>query len=121
MERIEERISGAKLTARDRKVLDYMMKNKETACFMAAAEIAELLEVSASCVVRLSGKLGFPTYYQFKRALQEEVAKSRLEEKGEPIPYERIKEYENLTDREMIEALTPVSYTHLSFKCFLKR
>ena len=57
MERIEERISGAKLTARDRKVLDYMMKNKETACFMAAAEIAELLEVSASCVVRLSGKL----------------------------------------------------------------
>ena len=46
------------------------------------------------------------TYYQFKRALQEEVAKSRLEEKGEPIPYERIKEYENLTDREMIEALT---------------
>ena len=82
MERIEERISGAKLTARDRKVLDYMMKNKETACFMAAAEIAELLEVSASCVVRLSGKLGFPTYYQFKRALQEEVAKSRLEEKG---------------------------------------
>ena len=25
MERIEERISGAKLTARDRKVLDYMM------------------------------------------------------------------------------------------------
>ena len=36
MERIEERISGAKLTARDRKVLDYMMKNKETACFMAA-------------------------------------------------------------------------------------
>ena len=63
MERIEERISGAKLTARDRKVLDYMMKNKETACFMAAAEIAELLEVSASCVVRLSGKLGFPTYY----------------------------------------------------------
>ncbi len=106
MERIEERISGAKLTARDRKVLDYMMKNKETACFMAAAEIAELLEVSASCVVRLSGKLGFPTYYQFKRALQEEVAKSCLEEKGEPIPYERIKEYENLTDREMIEALT---------------
>lgn len=106
MERIEERISGARLTDRDRQVLDYMMKNKETACFMAAGEIAKLLGVSASCVVRLSGKLGYPSYYQFKRALQEEVAQLRREKTREPIPYERIREYENLTDREMLEALT---------------
>lgn len=95
-----------RLTEKDKSVLDYIMKYRETACFMAAAEIAGILGVSPSCVVRLAGKLGFSSYGQFKRYLQEEMAVRRREERGEVIPYERIKEYESLTDGEMLKALT---------------
>ena len=55
---IRERMAGVKLTPKDRLVLDYILKNPETACFLTAAELAVKLEVSASSLVRVSTRLG---------------------------------------------------------------
>lgn len=102
---IESRISGAKLSTNDKTVVDYVMNNRENACFQTAAEIAEILAVSQSSVIRISAKLGYESFGRFKRALQEELANSRLQKQKEPIPYEKIKNYTNLTEDELIEVM----------------
>ena len=91
-ETLEARIAAARLTPRDRAVLDYIVKNKKEACFETAAQIAKKAGVSASAAVRVSGRLGFESFAQFKRALQAEL-KRELEGgmKVRPIPYEKIK------------------------------
>ena len=100
---IEERALKAKLTAKDKKVLDYLLQNKETyCCFETSGEIAQKLKVSPSCVVRLSAKLGFESFSQLKRVMQEELCKNRA---GVKIPYEKIGQYENLTDEQRIAAI----------------
>lgn len=104
-EKIEERILKAKLTPKDKIVLDYILKNKQICYFQTANEIAEKLNVSASSVVRLSSKLKYENFSAFKRALQEEYIKKRQFNYVTEIPYEKIKNYESLTDNELIFAL----------------
>lgn len=98
---VESRIAGAKLSPNDKLVLDYILKNKETSCFRTSAEIAGILQVSPSSVVRMSSKLGFESFAGFKRALQEELADSRKKQ-GQTIPYEKIKDFSDLTEEEWI-------------------
>lgn len=98
---VEMRISGVKLSPNDKLVLDYILKNKETSCFRTSAEIAGILGVSPSSVVRMSVKLGYESYSSFKRALCEELAESRRN-REQPIPYEKIKDHSDLTEEEWI-------------------
>ena len=99
---IEERMSGAKLLNRDRTILDYILKNKKHACFQTAGEIAEALGVSASAVVRLPGKLGYENFAKFKRTLQEEVAAAGSSPLALAVPYDKIREYGDLSDEEVL-------------------
>ena len=46
MGRIGEDLGKRKLTKKDRQVLGYLLENRETACFMTAAELAAILGVS---------------------------------------------------------------------------
>ena len=96
---IEERVAAAKLTENDKRVLDFIMANRRTACFLTSNEIAAQLGASPSSVVRLSKKLEYENFSAFKRALQEEVAGAPRFE-ALPVPHERIKEYENLPDED---------------------
>ena len=104
MERINARLAAAKLTPKDRIVLDYILKNQETACFMTSAELARMLGVSASSVVRVSSKLGFENFTHFKRALQEDLAESRKKERPQ-IPYEKIRNSDRLSEEELITVI----------------
>lgn len=101
---IRERMAGVKLTPKDRLVLDYILKNPETACFLTAAELAVKLEVSASSVVRVSTRLGYENFTAFRRALQQEVAAERKRDQRE-IPYERIKNSSELSEDELITVI----------------
>ena len=101
---MEDRLAGARLTRTDRLVLDFILKNKGEACFMTAAEIAEILGVSPSSVIRVSARLGFENFTGFKRELQKELAKDR-EGKRKRVPYEKIKDYDSLTEEELISVL----------------
>lgn len=104
VDRISERVSHARLTPKDRLVLDYILKNPETACFMTASELAEQLNVSASSVVRVSAKLNFENFTEFKRALQMEVAGSRKREYPR-IPYEKIPASADFSEDELISLI----------------
>lgn len=101
---IRERMAGVKLTPKDRLVLDYILKNPETACFLTAAELAAKLKVSASSVVRVSTRLGYENFTAFRRALQQAVAEERKKAQGE-IPYERIKNSAELSEEELIAVI----------------
>lgn len=102
---IESRIAGAKLSPNDKVVLEYVLNNRENACFQTASETAMLLGVSQSSVIRVSARLGYDSFGSFKRALQEELANARIKKQKEPIPYEKIKNYTNLTEEELIEVM----------------
>lgn len=104
MEMMGAGVAGEKLTPKDRLVLDYILKHQETACFMTSAELAKTLGISPSSVVRVSTKLGFENFTSLKRALQEDLARDRTKER-KPIPYEKIKNYADLSEEELIGAL----------------
>lgn len=101
MDRIKNIPAEARLTPKDKIVLDHILRNRETACFMTSSEIANILGVSPSSVVRVSSKLGFDNFSHFKRALQEEMAENRKKDKTQ-IPYEKIRTCEGMTEDEMI-------------------
>ena len=103
-EKIETRVAEAKLSPNDKLVLEYILGNKETACFLTSAEIAAILNISPSSVVRLSYKLGYESFSRFRRALQEETAE-RTRKKAPEIPYEKLENYGNLTEEELIEVM----------------
>lgn len=104
MGRIGEDLGKRKLTKKDRQVLGYLLENRETACFMTAAELAAILGVSPSSVVRAASKLGFETFAGLKKALQQEAVKERLEQAG-PVPYERIRDFAGLSEDGLIDAV----------------
>ncbi|MBP3925572.1 MAG: MurR/RpiR family transcriptional regulator [Clostridium sp.] len=105
-------MSGVKLTPKDRLVLDYILKNPETACFLTAAELAAKLKVSASSVVRVSTRLGYENFTAFRRALQQAVAEERKKAQGE-IPYERIKNSAELSEEELITVIQSNVLRHI--------
>ncbi len=70
---IEERIRNAKLTKSERKVLNFIMIHKEEACYFTTAELAQVIQVSNTTVLRAANKLGYGRFAEFRRELQEEV------------------------------------------------
>lgn len=104
-ETIEQRAYKAELTSNEKTVLDFMLKNKKQACYLTSNEIAGLLGVSASSVVRLSKKLGYANYTTFKKMFQREQAEADNIHTDAEIPYEKIRQYENLSDSELIAAI----------------
>ena len=105
METIQQRACKIELSRTDKMVLDFMLKNKKQVCFLTSNEIAENLDVSASTVVRLSKKLGFDNFTTFKKTFQREQAEQDYDSIPMERPHEKIKQYENLTDSELIVAL----------------
>ncbi|MDO5116665.1 MAG: MurR/RpiR family transcriptional regulator [Synergistaceae bacterium] len=103
--KIEERAAAAKLTENDKRVLDFITANRRSACYLTSNEIAARLGASPSSVVRLSKKLGFESFAAFRRLMQEEAAQAQPFEAA-PVPHEKIKEYENLPDGEIISIYT---------------
>ena len=101
---IENSSCKSDLTNKDKIILDYILRNKKTACFLTSNEIAELLNVSPSSVVRLSKKIGFENFSTFKKALQMEIAEQDPSLDINEIPYEKIEQYDKLSDIELIRA-----------------
>lgn len=102
---IEEKLKDIKLTPKEKTVLEYVTKNSKTACFQSAEEISRHLGVSPSTVVRLSSKLGFDNFTQFKKQLQKNAVDPGNTLQISDIPYEKIKNYENLSDEVLLTAM----------------
>lgn len=101
---IENSSYKSDLTNKDKIILDYILRNKKTACFLTSNEIAEILDVSPSSVVRLSKKIGFDNFSAFKKTLQMEIADQEPLFDASEIPYEKIEQYDKLSEAELIKA-----------------
>lgn len=62
---------------------------------MTSSEIAQILGISPSSVVRVSSKLGFENFSHFKRALQEELRTAGKRRRLIPM---KIKTIESLSE-----------------------
>lgn len=98
----EERAANASLGEKDKKIFDFMIRNRRSACYLTSNEIAAELDASPSSVVRLAKKLGYENFAAMRRALQKETAEE--EPWSAMVPHEKIKLYENLPDREILAA-----------------
>jgi len=102
---IEEKLKEIKLTTKEKTVLEYLTTNEKHACFQSAEEISRQLNVSPSTVIRLSAKLGFDNFTKLKKHLQKNAVYSDSDDLISEIPYEKIKNYENLSDQDLLSAI----------------
>jgi DNA-binding MurR/RpiR family transcriptional regulator len=66
---VAERYNG--LTKSEKRIADYLLKNRDEAAFLSAGEIANRLELSEATMVRFARSLGFESYPAFRIVLQE--------------------------------------------------
>lgn len=110
---LEERAASAALTRREKLALDYILKNKRTCCLMTSGEIADQLSIGASTVVRLSGRLGFESFAAMRKELQREVVGRPAAGEGEPIPYEKMRDYGHLSEEELLSVFSRKVQSHI--------
>ena len=63
-------INYAKLSANEQRIADYVLSHARELTFASASQVARLLEVSASTVVRFAQRLGFEGYVELQERLQ---------------------------------------------------
>ncbi|MGO2342889.1 MurR/RpiR family transcriptional regulator [Vibrio litoralis] len=61
------------ISSSGRKIIDWINQNPEQACHLTSQEMADLIQVSQSSIVKLTQKLGFKGYSQFKLAINEDL------------------------------------------------
>jgi DNA-binding MurR/RpiR family transcriptional regulator len=59
------------LTKSEKHIANYLLENQDESAFLAAAELAERLELSEATIVRFARTLGFESYPALRVALQE--------------------------------------------------
>ncbi len=59
------------LTKSERRIADYLIKNRDEAAFLSAAEIAKRLDLSEATMVRFARSLDFESYPAFRIVLQD--------------------------------------------------
>ncbi|WIW70341.1 MurR/RpiR family transcriptional regulator [Anaerosinus gibii] len=102
---IEERGYEAKLSKNESLVFEFIMKEKERACFLTSTDIATELNVSDSSVIRLSRKLGYGSFAELKKDLQNEVSQKSFTLQKTNVPYKKLKQVDKLSEFELIEAI----------------
>ena len=86
---IEERGYPVRLTKNEKLIYEFILRNKEKACFKTSTAIAAELGVGDTSVIRLSRTLGFSNFAEFRKAIQEEaLAKGNLSGISH-VPYEK--------------------------------
>lgn len=85
---LEERGYSVKLTKNEKLIYEFILRNKEKACFMTSTAIAGELGIGDTSVIRLSRTLGFTSFTAFRKALQEETLAQGLAVLSH-VPYEK--------------------------------
>lgn len=67
-----------KLSKGRKRIVDYILNNKEDAAFLTAAELAKKSDISESVVVRFATSLDYSGYKEMQVALAEELKKSLI-------------------------------------------
>lgn len=88
--KIEEYIKRVKLTKKEKEIVEFILKNLDEVCFMTSSNIARKLNIGDTTIIRLSKKLGFSKFSEFKKIIQDDALKNKNLKVKSDIPYERI-------------------------------
>ena len=72
MEELRKLIRNAELTKTQKIIAGFILDNSADACFMTSTDIASVLGVSESSVIRFSRSLGFQGFMDFQKALRKD-------------------------------------------------
>ena len=111
---IDERICRADLTKSEKKVLDFIMVHKEETCYYSSQELADVVHVSGSTVVRVAYKLGFERFSLFKKALQKEARRQHNDNAIVQPSLIRLEDIWNKSDREILNEYNAIQIQNLT-------
>lgn len=80
------------LTKSEKRIADYLLKNKEQAVYQTMKDVTEAVEVGDATLIRFSQKLGFNGFSDLKIAIAKEEFTSQYEGDNEHQFYDRILE-----------------------------
>lgn len=84
-------VTSAELTPTLSKIADYIIDNFESSCFLTAMELADILGISYTSVIRLTRQLGFSGYTEFQNFIRDIYLKNNTAISDTvTIPTERI-------------------------------
>lgn len=94
---IEKNIPKEKLTKTDKLIENYFYENINKIYFMTSRDIAEVLKISDTSVIRYVKRLGFKNFTEFKNKLKEEVSDKIL------TPGEKLSLNQDILNSENVE------------------
>ncbi|MBQ0005451.1 MAG: MurR/RpiR family transcriptional regulator [Clostridiales bacterium] len=68
---LNDRILSAELTASERQAVDFIINNVDNVVFLSASQVAELCKLSPTSITRVTQKLGYNKYSDFKKDIEE--------------------------------------------------
>jgi DNA-binding MurR/RpiR family transcriptional regulator len=71
---LKERIVKSKLTKKESEIAEYILNNVSKACFMTASDLAKELDTSNTSVNRMAKAIGYYTFVNLQKELQDYVA-----------------------------------------------
>ncbi len=86
---LEERGYAVKLTKNEKIIYEFVLRNKDKACFMTSTALARELGVGDTSVIRLSRTLGFSSFTEFRKAIQAEALSNGNLASLSHVPYEK--------------------------------
>lgn len=93
---IEERGYAVKFTKNERLIYEFIVNNKEKACFMTSTDIARQLNIGDTSVIRFSKTLGYASFSEFKKELQNESSLKNINHINTNIPHEKMENFNTL-------------------------
>lgn len=100
--KLEEYLKNIKLTKKEKEIIEFILENLDEVCFMTSSAMAKALNVGDTTIIRLSKKLGFLKFSEFKKIIQEDAFENKNLKNKSDIPYERISN-EKLSNENLIE------------------
>lgn len=103
--KLEEVAGALKLSKKEQVIFDFLTAHREEAAVMTSTEIARASGTGDTSVLRLARTLGFENFKSFHRFLQEEALTVKRALGSSELPYEKIKNADCLTLKEIPNAI----------------
>ena len=99
MQALYEKIKEAKLTKTEKRIAQFFLESEEDIFFMTSKEIAELLQISDTSIIRFVKHIGFTNFTDFR-----DFIKNNLQTKMASLP-QFIQNMEELKHNSVEQAL----------------
>lgn len=111
---LEKKIKGLQLTKTQVKIADYFLENQEEISIRTATDLANILEIGDSSIIRFVRKLGYSNFHSFQKEMRESLIQQFKESRNELSPANKYREtVEKLANNELIRDLLDLTFENI--------